>query len=224
MNSNIVYCEICREDVSCNVENIPETQTFKGEDIQFIATVAKCDKCNGNVFVGEFMEDNLKRLYDAYRVKNDIISLEHICEIPIKYGIGKRPLSLLLGWGELTFTRYCDGDMPTKQYSNILNRVYNDPSYYLSFLESNKSILTAVAYKKSERAVQGLLEKSKPNSITIYLDEGIREEFDVFCENVGISVATAFNIFIRATLRTRTLPFSITDAPTSTNEKLVNEN
>jgi len=64
--------------------------------------------------------------------------LEKILEIPQKYNIGKRPISLLLGWGEMTFTRYCDGDMPTKQYSDVLQRIYDDPAFYLSLLEENK--------------------------------------------------------------------------------------
>jgi len=37
---------------------------------------------------------------------------------------------LLLGWGEQTFSRYCDGDLPTKQYSEILKKIYDDQHYY----------------------------------------------------------------------------------------------
>jgi hypothetical protein len=80
-------------------------------------------------------------LYDVYRQNNGIISLEKILEIPRKYNIGKRPLSLLLGWGEMTFSKYCEGDMPTKQYSNILLKIYDDPAYYKELLEKNKDNL-----------------------------------------------------------------------------------
>jgi hypothetical protein len=61
----------------------------------------------------------LEQLYSEFRKQHNIISLEKIIEIPEKYNIGKRPLSLLLGWGEQTFSRYYDGDMPTQQYSAI---------------------------------------------------------------------------------------------------------
>ena len=50
-------------------------------------------------------------------------------------------------------------------------------------------------------------------NVTIRLDEDVKREFDEFCENVGISITAAFNMFIRATLRTRELPFPVTDAP-----------
>jgi len=49
-------------------------------------------------------------------------------------------------------------------------------------------------------------------NVTVRLDENVKRDFDVFCENVGINVTTAFNMFIRATLRNRELPFIVTDA------------
>ena len=55
-------------------------------------------------------------------------------------------------------------------------------------------------------------------NVTVRLDEDIKREFDSFCDNVGINITTAFNMFIRATLRTRELPFSVSDVrPTSSN-------
>lgn len=48
-------------------------------------------------------------------------------------------------------------------------------------------------------------------NVTVRLDEETKREFDVFCENVGINITTAFNMFIKATLRTRKLPFIVTD-------------
>jgi len=173
MNNKITFCENCRKDVSFSIKENKETHTFKGEDIEFTETTALCDKCGSNVFVAEFHDANLKALYDAYRIKNDIISLEQICEIPVKYSIGKRPLSSLLGWGELTFTRYCDGDIPTKQYADILKRIYNEPAYYLSVMEDKKDILRESSYKKSKLAVQRVLgeqiSESKLSCVVKYI-------------------------------------------------------
>ena len=173
MNNN-TFCENCRKDVPFSIKENTETHHFKGDEIEFIETVALCNQCGNEVFVAEFMDASLKALYDAYRIKNNIISLEHICEIPVKYAIGKRPLSLLLEWGELTFTRYCDGDMPTKQYAGILKRIYDEPAYFLSILESNKDTLKSSSYLKSKIAVQKLLGEqvnveSKLNSVIKYI-------------------------------------------------------
>lgn len=78
------------------------------------------------------------------------------------FKIGKRPLSLLLGWGEQTFSRYCDGDMPTKQYSDILKRIYEDPIYYLSVLEDNKDRLKSmISYEKSKATTMNFMENNE---------------------------------------------------------------
>ena len=54
-------------------------------------------------------------------------------------------------------------------------------------------------------------------NVTVRVDEDVKKEFDAFCDNVGMNITTAFNMFMRATLRTRQLPFQVTDmAPTLT--------
>jgi putative zinc finger/helix-turn-helix YgiT family protein len=157
VNSKTAFCENCREDVRFSVEKEMITQPFKGEDVEFANAVARCDSCGSEVFVAELHDSNLVSLYDAYRLKNGIIAADRIREIPGRYAIGKRPLSLLMGWGELTFTRYCDGDMPSKQYADILKRLYDEPEYFLSVLEENKGVLSPATYRKSKAAVQSLL-------------------------------------------------------------------
>lgn len=83
---------------------------------------------------------------------------------------GKRPLSLLLGWGEQTFSRYCDGVMPTKQYSEILQKLYEDPTYYAEILENNKyNLKTIASYEKSKRAVSELLGRTERTKTKIDL-------------------------------------------------------
>lgn len=140
------------------------TGVIKGERYFYIGKVAKCVNCGKEVYVDIINDYNLKKLYDEYRKKNDIISLDTILEIPKKYIIGKRPLSLLLGWGELTFTRYFNGDIPTKQYSKILQKIYDDPKYYETILEENKTKLKKASYDKSRNAVNELLSMDYPKS------------------------------------------------------------
>ncbi|MCL2081520.1 MAG: type II toxin-antitoxin system RelB/DinJ family antitoxin [Oscillospiraceae bacterium] len=48
-------------------------------------------------------------------------------------------------------------------------------------------------------------------NVTVRVDEETKKEFDKFCDNVGMNITTAFNMFIRATLRTRQLPFAVAD-------------
>lgn len=176
MNNQIAFCPECRQDVQYIVKENKESTELRGRIYDFSARNAYCEKCGGEIYVAELEDENLEALYDEFRRKNDIISLQDIRAIPEKYNIGKRPLSLLLGWGEQTFSRYYDGDMPSKQYSEILKQIYNDPKYYLSLLEKGKDKLQSpLAYKKSKAAVDKLLNSidthqlSKINIVAEYL-------------------------------------------------------
>ena len=61
----------------------------------------------------------------------------------------------------------------------------------------------------------------KSVNVTVRLDEETKKEFDSFCSNVGINITTAFNMFIKATLKNRELPFTVSD--TNAKQKVRNE-
>ena len=161
-----IYCPECRKKVAFSTQKEERNGLVKGENYLYNRLVARCEDCNEELDV--YNDENLKILYDAFRSAHDIISLEKIREIPEKYNIGKRVLSLLLGWGEQTFSRYCDGYLPTKQYSDVLKKLYDDPNIYRKILEEGKNAITDVAYRKSKRAIQALLLVEPTNIIKVY--------------------------------------------------------
>ena len=83
-----------------------------------------------------------------------IISKEEIEEILKKYNIGKKPLSLVLGWGEITIIRYLDGNIPNKLHSEVLYSIKNNPNKLLEYLEQNKKLITELAYKKVKLKIE----------------------------------------------------------------------
>lgn len=153
----IAFCEHCRKDVSYYEKDETITGELKGVKYTYSGKKAVSEDCSHEVFSHDVNDYNLKQLYNEFRRKNHIISLAKTLEIPQKYNIGKRPLSLLLGWGEQTFSRYCDGDMPTQQYSVVLQKIYDDPAAYLEFLEARKDTIKPLAYEKSKEATLKLL-------------------------------------------------------------------
>jgi len=162
------FCEECRNDVEYTTVSVPMTGTIKGKEYHYTGIEARCADCGNLVFVPEISDDNLRALYNVFREENGIVPLEVICAIPEKYDIGKRPLSLLLGWGELTFSRYCDGDIPTRQYSDILQRLYHEPQFYSELLEANRANLKSQrTYEKTRRAVDALLSTGVPSNSKI---------------------------------------------------------
>jgi putative zinc finger/helix-turn-helix YgiT family protein len=163
MKTKTSFCEYCRKDVLYVENEEYMSAELKGETYNYHGKIATCDECNNEIFVNEINDYNLNQLYNEFRKQHNIIPLEKVLEIPEKYKIGKRPLSLLLGWGEQTFSRYYEGDMPSQQYSSILQKIYYDPKYYLSVLENNKENLKSQStYEKSRQAAQRIIEAHQP--------------------------------------------------------------
>ena len=60
-------------------------------------------------------------------------------------------------------------------------------------------------------------------NLTVRVDENTKREFDSFCENVGLNATSAVNMFIKTVVRTRTLPFTVTDINEYDNRILMHE-
>lgn len=148
------FCENCHDMVGYSIKEIKKQKNIKGKDIEYTGKVAFCNECGSEIFVSEIRDNNLTMLDRAYREKEGLISIEEIEMILEKYDIGKRPLSLLLGWGEGTVTRYLDGDIPTKQYSDTLKRIFKDSNYFMELLNKNKDGITDLAYRRVCSAIQ----------------------------------------------------------------------
>ena len=51
------------------------------------------------------------------------------------------------------------------------------------------------------------------STITARVDEKDKARFDAFCSNVGLNTSTAINLFVKAVLREKRIPFEIAQAP-----------
>ena len=47
------------------------------------------------------------------------------------------------------------------------------------------------------------------SALTVRLDSEMKSQFDALCEQFGMSANTAFNIFVKAVIRSRSIPFTI---------------
>ena len=57
------------------------------------------------------------------------------------------------------------------------------------------------------------------SAVTVRIDSEMKSQFDELCEQFGMSANTAFNIFVKAVIRSRSIPFAIrgnkTEAPSA---------
>lgn len=50
-------------------------------------------------------------------------------------------------------------------------------------------------------------------NISIRIDEELKKQFEKFCSDTGMTMTTAFNIFVKKAVREQRIPFEITADP-----------
>ena len=60
-------------------------------------------------------------------------------------------------------------------------------------------------------------------TVTIRVDEDIKRRFEEFCADVGINMSVAVNMFIRASLKEKKIPFPIESSKSSYGLALLKE-
>lgn len=167
------YCETCDNMVEFEVKTVVKTRTVKGKSYTYKTVQAYCKDC-GDVVCNNELIDKDQELFDAYyRKVEKIIAISKIKSIMEKYDIKAKPLSRALGFGDITITRYLDGQIPSHRYSAVLESVYNDFKKMEEYLEVNKECVGDVAYLKAKRKIEEFtkinLNQSKISLIADYI-------------------------------------------------------
>jgi DNA-damage-inducible protein J len=50
-------------------------------------------------------------------------------------------------------------------------------------------------------------------NVNIRMDTQLKNQFETFCNNVGLTMSTAFNVFARTSVKMQKIPFEITADP-----------
>ena len=146
---------------------------------EFEITVAKCNECGQEMDIPGILDENIKKIDKQYRQAEGLVSIDDIQKIMDIYNIGKAPLSIALGFGEITITRYLSGQMPSKEYSDIIKKALSSPDYMISLINKNAEKMGETAYKKaikSAEKIANLFCVSDKMLLTIsYIFEQMRE-------------------------------------------------
>jgi uncharacterized phage-associated protein len=90
-----------------------------------------------------------KEINEQYREAEGLVQNDEIRTIFNLYNIGQAPLSLALGFGEVTISRYLIGCFPSKKHSAVIRSALASPVFMKKQLEKNKNKLTNAAYRKA---------------------------------------------------------------------------
>ncbi len=150
------FCTNCRKQTAYTVQKKIITKEIHGREYPFSITVAVCNECGENMGVPNIIDRNVQEIDEQYRAIEGIISKEDIEKLLKLYNIGKAPLSLALGFGEVTISRYLSGQIPSKEYSDIMKKALISPPYMRGLLENNRDKIADTAYNKAMAAAESL--------------------------------------------------------------------
>ena len=168
MKSNMKeYCEFCHELVSYTTKCELKEELVNNNLIMYDEYYDICDKCHNKFFSSITFDRNMKEYAEKIKKQNDLITISELNQLLEKYNIGKKPLSLVLGLGEITIIRYFDGYTPDRIYSDLLKSVLNNPKIMRYYLEKNKSLISDVAYRKVKSKIADI--ELSENQDKIYL-------------------------------------------------------
>ena len=119
-------CDNCLKEVECEYKERNKELRYKDKVINYLEKYYVCKECNSE-FYDDLYDYNVKTGNEKLRKAFDIITVQEINDILEKYSIGKKPFSLILGLGEITITRYLDGQNPTKEISDLLKNISDNP-------------------------------------------------------------------------------------------------
>ena len=100
------FCIACRENITYKLEKRTIKKIIKGEEFEFVITEAICDKCGEELNIPGLIDLNISEVDEQYRNYKNLVTINDIKKLMHIYNIGKNPLSIVLGFGEITITRY----------------------------------------------------------------------------------------------------------------------
>lgn len=110
------FCIECRKETEYLLQKRDIIKTIKDKDYTFGITAPICAECGEEMSIPGLIDKNIQEIDKQYRAIEGLVSIDDIERLMKIYKIGKAPLSLALGFGEVTIPRYLEGQVPSKEY------------------------------------------------------------------------------------------------------------
>ena len=153
------FCPECDEEVRAILINRPTTVAVRGEEVGYTETVAVCPNCQSVMGDARIEGENLRRAYDEYRKRHQMLSPAQITELRSSYGLSLRDFSRFLGFGEQTIYRYERGDLPDLPHNTTMLSATNPEGARL-LLSQNRARLGKRAQSRVEARIKSMEEGS----------------------------------------------------------------
>ncbi|NBJ97420.1 DUF4065 domain-containing protein [bacterium 1xD8-48] len=150
------FCIECRKETEYLLRKKDIVKNMRDKEYTFSITVAVCAECGEEMSIPGLIDKNVQEIDGQYREAEGLVLIDDIEKLMKIYKLGKAPLSLALGFGEVTIPRYLEGQMPSKEYSDVVKAALTSPVYMERKLMENREKLTDTAYKKALAAAESI--------------------------------------------------------------------
>ena len=182
-------CFECGAIVDPRIEERNEILPVRGEDTEVIAQVAVCPECGSDMSVEELDDATLIAAFNLYRQRHGLMTPEEMRALRARYGVGVKPFSLLLGWGEITLHRYETGSLQDAAHEAGL-RMAEDPANIRVLLTANGHRLTTRQRGRLEAHLAGIEAGTAAAEACALQDAFVaREEQDTYSGWVPMQVS-----------------------------------
>lgn len=151
----------------CNAIHVLERRTrmtqaiIKKEVVSFNEIYYYCPNRaddDENEFVPAGINDeNLLKARNAYRQMKGLLTSHEIADIRKKYGMTQSEFSSLLGWGDVTVTRYETKLIQDETYDRLMRMVGENPKFALESLMQHRDNFSVRRYQELKKNIQAEL-------------------------------------------------------------------
>ncbi len=138
-------------------QSIVKDETVDYEEIYFLCPLS--DEEENEFAPAGLMDENLLRARDAYRQKKGLLTSDEIAEIRQYYQLSQSDFSAMLGWGEVTVTRYESKTIQDETYDNLMRMVRVNPMFALECIDKHKDRFATERYSKIRKNIAARVEE-----------------------------------------------------------------
>lgn len=186
-------CPMCDEEHFVEKWVRTSKVVIKGESVEYLETYYKCTE-DGEDFVfipAKMMNENLLAARDAYRCAHGLLTSQEIVQLRKKYGLTQKEFALLLGWGEITVTRYETKQIQDETHDNFLKVVRDNALEVRNLLERNKSSFDSARYAEILSVINDEIERT---SVGYFAQQKIKARHIGYQSNAEATGGTKIDI------------------------------
>lgn len=156
-------CPICGETHMVEKRSRETQALFKGDVVDYEEIYFICNQADDeeDEFVpAKVMDSNLLKVRNAYRVAKGLLTSDEIADIRSYYGLTQSEFAAMLGWGEVTVTRYESKTIQDETYDSLMKMVRENSMLALEYLDKHKERFSDKRYSEIRLCVKKRLDVS----------------------------------------------------------------